>query len=288
MALRLLKFARITGSTGWPLCAESASGSMGQEGVNVRRLLSISIGAAMTFVALASPAQATDITFGGSSGTLAATAHFVTSGTTLTLTLTNTGSASVDPASVLANVLFNCSGCGTLTAVSAITSGATVENGVQISPSGSPVGGEWALIQSGTSFQVASSGANGAGASDPRFPPGTNLEGPPSGEVDGIQYGIANSIAANANTGVTGVAITLHDVVFTLTCSQNCGSATFSNVVFQYGTAANEPSFGGTGSSDQGGQNLVPEPTSLLLFGSGLAMTAYRARRKNRQQKKDS
>ena len=41
----------------------------------------------------------------------------------------------------------------------------------------------------------------------------------------------------------------------------------------------------GTGAGSGTGQNLVPEPTSLLLFGSGLAMTAFRARRKKQQQK---
>ena len=252
--------------------------------MNVRRILSVTFCAAMAVATLASPARAADITFGGSQGTLSATARFQTSGTQLIVTLTNTGSASVDPASVLTNLLFNCSGCGTLTGVSAITSGPTFQNGVQISPSGTAVGGEWALVTSGGgSFQIASSGANGAGSSDPLFPPGTDLDPPLN--PNGLNYGIANTISASANSGVTGVPITLHDVVFTLTCSVNCTNATFSNVLFQYGTnGATEPSFGGT---DSGGQNLVPEPTSLLLFGSGLAMTAYRARRK-KQQKKDS
>jgi hypothetical protein len=36
----------------------------------------------------------------------------------------------------------------------------------------------------------------------------------------------------------------------------------------------------GTGSGSGSGQTLVPEPTSLLLLGSGLAMSAYRKRRK--------
>jgi hypothetical protein len=48
--------------------------------------------------------------------------------------------------------------------------------------------------------------------------------------------------------------------------------------------------FGGTGTGAGGGtgQPLVPEPTSLLLFGSGLTMAAYRARRARKQnQKKD-
>jgi PEP-CTERM motif len=42
----------------------------------------------------------------------------------------------------------------------------------------------------------------------------------------------------------------------------------------------------GTGTSTSSGTTLVPEPTSLLLFGSGLSMAAYRARRRKQNQKK--
>jgi hypothetical protein len=246
----------------------------------VRRILSVTFCAAMAIAVLASPARAADVIFTGSQGSLAASVQFVTSGTQLVVTLTNTGGAAAVPADVLTNVLFNCSGCGTLTGVSAVTSGATLQNSLQISPSGTAVGGEWALVTSaGGNFQIASSGANGAGASDPLFPPGVDLDNPAA--PAGINYGIANTISGSANQGVTANPITLHDVVFTLACSQNCANASFSNIVFQYGTSANEPSFGGgTGTGTASGQNLVPEPTSLLLFGSGLAATAYRARRK--------
>ena len=256
--------------------------------MNVRRILTVTFCGAVAIAGLASPARAADVTFTGSQGSLAASVQFQSSGTQLIVTLTNTGAPAAVPADILTNLLFNCSGCGTLTGVSAITSGPTFQNGVQISPTNSPVGGEWALVTSGGgNFQIASSGANGAGASDPLFPPGTNLDGPAA--PAGFNYGIASTISGSANQGLTSNPITLHDVVFTLTCSQNCTDASFSNIVFQYGTSANEPSFGGgtgtgTGTATGTGQNVVPEPTSLLLFGSGLAATAYRARRKKTEK----
>jgi len=236
-------------------------------------------------LALATPASA-DQFFSFQNTTLGASVTFSVSGSTLNVHLVNTGGTSSSdvliPIDVLTNVLFSCTGCGTLTPISATSSGATYVGSTIVLASGENVGGEWALAGSAGSFQIASSGANGAG--DANFN-GINRSGPDA--VDGLQYGIvpAGDDLTTGNPDIKNTPLTHDDVNFVLTCSPTCANAVFSNVSFQYGTAATEiPAFGGTSS---GGENLVPEPTSLLLFGSGLAMTAYRARRK-KQQKKDS
>jgi len=202
----------------------------------------------------------------------------------LTVTLTNNQGPALVPADILTALFFSCTGCGTLTTVSAVSSGPTYLNFGTINDTGKVVGGEWAYgaglagAPGGATQGISSSGFGLFG--DANFP-GGNLDGPVA--VDGPQYGIVSSVGAGANAGVSANPLTGHDVIFVLNCSANCLNATFTNVSFQFGTALTEPNFGGTG---PGGQDIVPEPTSLLLFGSGLAMTAYRARRK--KQQKDS
>ena len=240
--------------------------------------------------ALASPALATDTgALPFSSGSLSATVQFVTTATTLTVTLTNTGGDALVPADLLTAVFFNCTGCGSLTPVSANTSGdtyvgthvATIALDGFNGASGLNVGGEWAYSGSigggpgGATQGISSAGFGFFGA--PNFN-GSNLAGPAS--VDGLNFGIVGADnTATANGGIDAEPLTHHDVVFVLNCGSNCSAATFSNISVQYGTSLTETNIGG-GSGGGSGQTLVPEPTSLLLFGSGLAATAYRARRK--------
>ena len=232
------------------------------------------------------PASATSITFTGSSGSLAASAIFDVSGTTLKVTLNNTSSADVlVPADVLTAVFFTIAGNPTLSKTSAfLSAGSTVlfptpsGSGASLCVAGAAacagpnVGGEWAyksgLSQYGANEGISSSGFSGAtsfGAGD-RFP-GSNLQNPVA--PDGIQYGIT-STGDNPTTGnaaVTGKnGLIQHAVDFTL--GGFTGSLSdISNVTFQYGTALTEPHFGGNCTS---GCNPVPEPASLLLLGSGL------------------
>jgi hypothetical protein len=147
----------------------------------------------------------------------------------------------------------------------------------QRQPAGGVVGGEW-TYESGISYQgalqgISSSGLGIFGPGD-RFP-GANLAGPL--DPDGLQYGLlsAGDNTATGNGGVLGSdGLIKNSVIFTL------GSlpVTFdlftgiSNVVFQYGTALDEPHFSGTCTSNCSPPSApVPEPGGIALPGGALA-----------------
>ena len=209
--------------------------------------------------------------FSGSNGTLSASADFeILPGNFLQVTLTNTSTGDpAAPGDILSGLLFNLAGNPLLSRDSAVLgAGSTVIHGPTPSTDpGGGVGGEWAYENSDPNFP---SGVNesiysaGYFAGTGHLFPGSDLQGPPSGSVDGIQYGITtlNDAAGNDNGGIAGEGLIANSVVFTL--DNFTGSlGDISNVSFQYGTALTETNIPGTpGVPDSG--------TTAMLLGSAL------------------
>jgi hypothetical protein len=189
----------------------------------------------------------------------------------LVVTLTNTsGFAIPDSAHVLTGVFFNMTGNPGLGSVSAVLGGGSnVANGGTTDPD-NVVGGEWAYLGGGDILRnTQRQGISSAGLGvfgDPTFP-GNNLNGPDA--IDGIQYGIANASYVNGqgNGGIETTPLIRDSVVFTLSGLPVDFNGSFSDVLFQYGTALTEPSF----PPEQGPG--VPAPAGVILLGLGGAMT---------------
>jgi hypothetical protein len=234
----------------------------------------------LPLIAVASFATTADasVIFSGSSGNRAASVDFSLSGTTLTITLTNTGNADVvDPGGVLTAVFFDlASGADPLlTKISAISGGTTYAGGGVVSAAGTVVGGEWAYLnglnQYGANSGISSAGFGIFGAGD--VFPGGNLFGPAS--PSGVQYGItsAGDDVATGNAGISSEPLTKNSVLFTL--NNFSGSLSdISNVTFQYDASLTAIS---VASAREGG--TVPEPGTVALLGLGLAGMAFIRRR---------
>lgn len=238
-----------------------------------RFLLALCVVAVMMF--LTTFAAATSITFTNSSGNLAASAVFTLSGNTLTVVLTNTSTHDVlVPTDVLEGVYFNTTSA--LTPVSAaLFGGSTVHYGTLTN-----VGKGWGFAQ-GVSAQGKNSGISAMGAVNGLGHANFDSADCPtqsSCPLQGVDYGLlsAGDNLATGNTGVTGHGPLIQDAVeFTLTASTGFDlSQLGSSVVFQYGTALNEPSFKGQQPPK------TPEPASLLLLVSGIGGLALLRRRK--------
>jgi hypothetical protein len=211
--------------------------------------------------------------------TLSQTVDFSVSGTTLTVTLTNTSTDDVlVPTDVLTGVFWTSASHTILTPQTALVYSpnvfeyASTSNPiVPTNPTvGNPynVGGEWAYrgdidsisglpsVLSGITAGISSFGGTptlsifGNGNFN-----GSNLDNPNA--VDGGNYGIASAgdDVSTGNADIKGNPLIKNSVVFTLTCPEGYNPSTdISHILFNYGTSV----------------NVIPIPPSALLVGTGV------------------
>jgi PEP-CTERM motif-containing protein len=228
----------------------------------------------LTIAVAATPltTRASSITYSFSSGGLGASADFVRSGSNLIVTLTNTGTAdALVPTDILTAVFFDVAGNPALTRSSAMVPVTSevyeIGNGSLHTPGDRVVGGEWAFrISNG----ISSTGLGIFGTGD--LFPGPNLQGPAG--PDGVQFGIIPLLdnLTTGNGGISGSWMIRNAAVFTLGGFTAEPNTAISNVVFQYGTALDEPQYSGQ----------VPEPSSLVLAALGCVGMAILGRRRRR------
>jgi len=213
------------------------------------------------------------------SGDLSASAMFVVSGSTLTITLTNTSGVDVTgPSNLLTALFFDIADNPTLTPLSAVLNLADGSTVIQLLDDGSVINGpvgidgslenEWSYLSDLDNPFVAKQGVGTAGFQGlfdggTQFP-GINLDGSPS--TNGPDYAITSAGDNPFTFSGRETPLVQYSAIFTLKEPHGNTLGGISNVSFHYGTKA-----------------PIPEPGTLLLLGSGLAGLGF-FRRKNKKR----
>jgi hypothetical protein len=204
---------------------------------------------------------------------LSAHVVFDLNGSALKLTVTNTGDPARVPADVLTGVLWNVGTPQTFTPSSVDFT--TQTDQMVNSPAANSLGKHWEYSQFappvvGTSYGVGASGLGGIFAHANFASGGAALQG--------VDYGIVNGVASNANKGVN-VPLASNSLTFTLNIA-NVGGAPASTVDItgvrlQYGSIISDPSLAV-------GTAAIPEPAAIgaLALSSGIALTRRRRQSK--------
>jgi hypothetical protein len=240
--------------------------------VGFRWLAAAVLGIAM--IAMAGPSRADEI-FTGSSGNLSAKADFNLTGTTLTVTFTNTSSTVVTLQNeVLTDLLFHNNGNGTLTVGNATLPAGTLQDGS--TTDSNPANG-WGYGTTSTSntagspavsFNNTIASAGNAGIGHANFGPTTN-----GSQLDGVSYGIVGTAGIDTSGHTSDLAnkgpLYQNSVQFTLTTALGFKLSDLGNEVgFVYGTSGDEARFLGHMS---GSPPPTPEPGAMTLLVLGMA-----------------
>jgi len=254
----------------------------------IRTALAILAIAAFSPSARASVITTSFITDAGQSAS--ASALFVLSSGTLTLTLTDTTANPISDASNLAEISFAISGLTGLggstvgmaggSTITGITAGGTGTVGTFNGPSPWNLSYGSAGWQGGAAFDLFAPGpggpdkvcSKGNDAAPFSIIGGSNGSYTPPGKT---KIGSANAF----DTGCDGTMF-YGSATFTLLIPGLTSTSTISNVVFGFGPdSANSPD-GDDFSPGTGGSTATPEPSTLALMGSGLLALGFVRRKK--------
>ena len=233
--------------------------------VGMRRLvLAIAVFGIVGLANMTAKADPISVCTGAGCSTTNVTGTIVAGAGTVTITLNNnlTNAQVVSVIQNISGVYFNVSGYnGGAVSLSASNSAQSTNidgtGNAVLAGAVNPTG--WAAGHSGNTITVCVICAFGINA--------------PAGPDQTIVGGTGTGAYANANGSIAGNGphnpFLVGTTTFTLTVPGVTAGSTFSNVVIQFGTTATPPG---------GGQ--VPEPTSMLLLGSGLVSVAAGFRRR--------
>jgi hypothetical protein len=246
------------------------------------KLMTALLAAAAIWAGASMSAMGSFVTYSASSGGLAASATFDLTGSTLTVTLANTATSDVlVPTDVLTAVFFDTT--HVLTHDTASLNGSSVYYGSIVNNIGEGWQYSGGISAHGMNAGISATGLGifGGNQNDPRW-----FYTPAQNPVDGINYGILSvgDNPATDNGGITsGGPLVKNSIVFSLTVGSGFSLSELGNsVVFQYGTALDEPNF----TAPQTGGSPVPEPTTMLagaLLLLPFGVSTLRVLRKSRK-----
>jgi hypothetical protein len=204
---------------------------------------------------------------------LAAHVVFTNTGNSLTLELTNVGDPAQAPSDVLTGLFWNMSASPSMATQSANltdTLSKQPPDGILHAAGNDNLGKQWGYgsfdspVYGVTEYGIGAAGFGlfGKGSFDK---PGAN--------VHGVDYGIVNGLAANANGGLRGPLVSNS---LTFQWSGLDSVPTISDLHVQYGSGLNEPTLAAA---------FVPEPAvaSISVLGAGALTLARRRRRGARE-----